>query len=155
MAKVAVAKALADVVRPLFEFRGVDLDRGATTATREVVVVRVNDATSIETLPAVGHDDVDLTVLDQLFELRVDRRECDSPAVSFDERMELLCAHEALQLAEDANDLSSLHRISGRGHDFIVVVAGLLSGTILINVVGIILERARQCSYACVRAPTV
>jgi hypothetical protein len=143
VAKVTVAKALANVVRPLFEFGGVDLDRGATTAAREVVVVRVNDATSIETLAAVGHDDVDLAVLDQLFQLRVDRRERDSPAVSFDERMEFLGAHEALQLTEDANHLSSLHRISGRGHDFIVVVASLLSRTILINVVGIILERVR------------
>jgi hypothetical protein len=105
------------------------------------MVVRLDDATSIETLAAVGHDDVDLAVLDQLLQLRVDRRERDSPAVSFDERVELLGAHEALQLTQDANDLSSLHRISGRGHDFIVVVAGLLSRTILINVVGIILER--------------
>jgi hypothetical protein len=59
--------------------------------------------------------------------------------------VQLLGAHEALELTQDAHDLSSLHRISGRRHDFIVVVAGLLSRTILINVVGIILERNGHC----------
>jgi hypothetical protein len=109
------------------------------------MVVRLHDATSIETFAAVGHHDVDFAVLDQLLQLRIDGRQGYSSAFNFDERVELLGAHEALQMTQDADDLSSLHRISGRGHEFIVVVAGLLSRTILINVVGIILERKNEC----------
>jgi hypothetical protein len=138
-------KSFANIVRPLLQFGGVNFDGGATHAAREVVVVRLNDASSIETFAAVGHHYVNFAVLDEFLQLGIDRRQCDSPAISLYERVEFLGAHEALELAEDANDLSPLHRISGRGHDFIVVVAGLLSRTVLINVVGIILERKRQC----------
>jgi hypothetical protein len=145
VAQVVVVKTLADVVRPPLKLRDIDFDGGAAQATGKVMVVRLNDATSIEALTPIGHNDVDFTVLDQLLQLRIDRRERYSPAVSFDQRMEFLSAHEALELTQDAHDLSSLHRISGRGHDFIVVVAGLLSRTVLINVVGIILERVQRC----------
>jgi hypothetical protein len=143
--QVAVTKTFADVVCPLLKFGGVDFNGRAAHATREVMVVRLNDATSIETFAAVGHHDVDFAVLDQLLQLRIDGRQGYSSAFTFDERVELLGAHEALQMTQDADNLSSLHRISGRGHEFIVVVAGLLSRTILINVVGIILERKGQC----------
>jgi hypothetical protein len=138
-------KSFANVMCPPLEFWGVDFYGRATQATREVMVVRLNDATSVETFAAVGHYDVHFAVLDQLLQLGVDGRQGDPSAVSFDQRVEFLGAHETLELAEDADNLSSLYRISGRGHDFIVVVAGLLSRTILINVVGIILERKRRC----------
>ncbi len=111
----------------------VDFDGRAAHATREVMVVGLDDATTIETFAAVGHHHVHLAVLDQLLQLGIDRRQRDSSTVSFDERMEFLGAHEALELTEDADDLSSLHRISGRGHRFIVVVAGLLSGRFLLT----------------------
>ena len=144
MTKLSIVESFAYVMRPLLKFGGVDFDGGATHATGEVVVVRLDDASSIEAFAAVGHHDIDFAIFDQFLQLRVDRRQGDPPAVSFDQRMEFLGTHEALQLAQDANDLSPLHRISGRGHGFIVVVVSLLSRTVLINVVGIILERKFQ-----------
>jgi hypothetical protein len=99
VAKFAIPKSFTNVMGPLLEFGRVDFNGRAAQATREVMMVRLNHATSVETFPAIGHHDVDVAVLDQLLQLRVDRRQRDSPTVSLDERVEFLGAHEALQLA--------------------------------------------------------
>jgi len=117
VAKVAIVKSFPYVVGPFLQLGGVDFHRGAADPTREMVVVRLDDASSVQALSAVGHDDVDFTVFDQFFQLRIDRRERNPPTVSFDESVEFLGAHKALQLTEDAENLSPLHGISGRSHD--------------------------------------
>lgn len=68
----------------------------------------------------------------------VDRRECDTPPVSRDESVEFLGTDEALDAAQHAYDFAALSRIARRTHDFSVPALDLISGTILISVLGMI-----------------
>jgi len=100
--KVAVAVARADLVGPIFEFGGVDFDRGAARATRQVMMMLVNDATSIERLASIGHDEVDLFAGHEFLQQRVHGRQGNLAAVANDQGVELLGADEALHTAERA-----------------------------------------------------
>jgi hypothetical protein len=96
VAKITEVKSLAYVMGPLLEFGRIDLHRRSARATRKMMVVRLDDATSVQAFTSVGHDDVDFAVLDQFLQLRIDGRESDPPTVALDERVEFLGAHEAL-----------------------------------------------------------
>jgi hypothetical protein len=110
--KIAVSEVSANVVRPLFEFGCIDLDGDAALATRKVVMVRFDHASAIETLTSVRHDDVHVVARGQFLQLRIDGGERYMATVSFDHGVKVLCADEALDLAQGANHLSALHGIS-------------------------------------------
>jgi len=114
--KVVVAVARADLVRPIFEFGSVDLDRGAARATRQVMMMLVDDATSIERLSSIGHDEVNLLAGHEFLQQRVHGREGDLAAVAHDQGVELLGTDEALHPAERAENFSALGRYT-RTHD--------------------------------------
>ena len=114
--KVAVAVARADLVGPIFEFGGVNLDRGAARATRQVMMMLVNDATSIERLTSIGHDEVDLLAGHEFLQQRVNGRQGNLAAVVPNQGVELLGTHEALHPAERAQNFSALGRYT-RTHD--------------------------------------
>jgi hypothetical protein len=105
-------ESFADVVRPRLEFRRVDFDGRAAEPTREVVMVGFDDTTPVETLAPIGHHDVDLSVLEEFLELRVDGRERDVAAVAPDEGVQFLGADESLDLAQNPDDFPALDRVS-------------------------------------------
>lgn len=127
-----------NVVGPLFKFRCVDFDGGAAVAAREMVVMDFHVAASVKTFATIGHDDVDLATLDKFLQLGIDGRQCDLLALSSDEPVQVLCAHETLDAVEGANHLTALHCVSSKYHPAIVPKIKLLSGMILIKVVGMI-----------------
>lgn len=139
--KFPIAEGLSDVVGPLFEFRSVDLDGGAADATRQVMVVRFDDASSVKTLPAIGHDDVDLTVLDEFLELGVHGGQRDVPALAFNQGVKVLGADKTRYLAQNPDDLSALHGVSRGAHARSLSGTDLLSVIILSSVVGMIPKR--------------
>lgn len=141
MAQVAVAEALGDVVGPAFELGSVHLDGGPTGATRQVVVVRIVDAVSIERLATVGHDDVHQVRVGELFELAVDRGECHLTTVASDQYVKILGADETLYPIQGANDFASLVGVSGRRHVSIVVALHLLTGMIPAKIIRMIPEK--------------
>jgi hypothetical protein len=87
VAQVSVVESLADFVRPRFEFGRIDLHRRAAASTREVVMMNVNDAATIETLTPIRHDHVDFATLDQPFQLGVDGGEGNLATVLHDQTM--------------------------------------------------------------------
>jgi hypothetical protein len=109
--KVAVAEVITNVVRPLLEFGRIDLDGGTALATRKVVVVRFDDAASVEALAAVGHDDVNVAAGGQLLQLRVDGCQSNVATLALNQRVQVLRANEALDLAQDTNYLAALDSI--------------------------------------------
>ena len=142
MAKIAIAVTLTDLGGPSLEFGRVDLDRGSTVATRQVVMVHVDDAPTKQALAAVSHDDVDVAAADdQLLQLGVDGGERDATAVAHDETVEVLGTDEALHPAQGADDLSPLCGDSRRAHVRIVPRGGLLFGTIPTNLIGMVPKR--------------
>jgi zinc/manganese transport system substrate-binding protein len=141
VAQVVVVESLSDVVGPAFELGCVDLDGRSATSTRQVVVVRVHDATPIQALTAVGHDDVDLAGGDQPLKLGVDRRERCLATVSSYEGVQFLGADEPLHSAEDPDDLAALGSVSGGRHPSSVIAQRLLPGTIPSNVFGMVPRR--------------
>lgn len=141
MAKVVVAELLGDGVRPTFEFGRVDLDDRPADSTGQMVVVRIDNAPAIEALAAVGHDHVDVTGLDQSFQLRVHGGEGDLATVLHDESVQVLGAHEAPDPAQDSYDLTALGGISCRTHEREPTGVDLLSRIILTIITGMILKR--------------
>jgi len=133
--------ACPDVVRPLLKFGRVDFDGGAALAARQVVVMDLHVAAPVEALTTIGHDDVHFTTLHELLQLGVDRREGNLLAFSSDEPMQVLGADETLDAIEGANHLSALSCVSSDHHSPIVPKIELLSGMILIKVVGMIPAR--------------
>ncbi len=116
MTQVGEAILLANVVSPGFEFRRVDFHGGPARPTRQVVVMHVDDASAIERLAPIGHDEVHFAAFRELLELRVDRRERDLAAIFDDEGVEVLGTHEALDATQDTDHLSPLGGISRRRH---------------------------------------
>jgi hypothetical protein len=142
VAKVDVVVAFPEESSPRFEFGGVHFNGRPTTPTSEVVMVGVDHAAPIEALATVGHDDIDVVRKSQGLELGVDRRERDSSTVASDERVELLGTNEALDAAQHTHDFAALGRISSRTHGVSVPVSDLISGMILISVLGMIPKKA-------------
>ncbi len=99
MVKVPVPEMIPNLVRPLLEFGRVNLYGGAALATRKMMMVRFNDASSVETFAAIGHDDVDVAASGQFLQLRVHGGQGNMAPVTLDQRVEVLGAHEALDLA--------------------------------------------------------
>lgn len=146
MAQVVVAVALGDLVGPLFELRRVDLDGGPAVAAGQVVVMRVDDASTKEALTAVSHDDVHLTVGDQFLQLRVDRRQGGATPVAHYEGVEFLGADEALNPREDGDDLAALGGVASC-HGSRVPVEWLLSRIILDRLTGMVLKKVLTVSW--------
>lgn len=144
MAQIAVAEVLGDVVGPALEFGGVHLDRGAASATGQVVVVRVVHAAPVERFTSISHDDVDQVGVGELLELAVDRGEGYLTAISHDQSVKILRADEALYPFQGANDLAALVGVSSRGHGSIVVASNLLTGMIPANITRMVLEYRRH-----------
>jgi zinc/manganese transport system substrate-binding protein len=133
--------ARPDVVGPLLKLGSVDFDGGAAVAAREMMVVDLYVTAPVEAFATIGHDDVDFTALDELLQLGVDGRQCNLLAVSSNEPVQVLGAHESLDAIEGANHLTALNCISSDYHPSIVPIIELLSGMILIKVVGMIPAR--------------
>jgi hypothetical protein len=110
--KVPEAESITNVVGPLLEFGGVDFNGRAAQSTRKVVVVRFDDAASIQALAAIGHYDVDVTVLHEFLELGVDGRQGDVTTVALDEGVKSLGADETGNLAQNSDDFSALDGVS-------------------------------------------
>ena len=148
MAQVAVTEALADLVGPLFEFGCVDFDGRPAVPTGQVVVVGVDHAASVETLSAVGHDDVDLATGDESFQLGVDRRERDLTTVTHDERVQVLGTDEALDPTQHPDYLTALGGVAGRGHTPSLMIGGLQIGMIPSNLNGMVPKKTRVALLA-------
>ncbi len=127
MSQVDVAELVADLVAPSLEVGGVNLDGCATLATRQVVMVRVDHTASIEALTPVRHDDVHVTVRDELLQLGVDGGERDMAAVALDERVKVLGADESRHQTQHTNDFTALRGVSRGSHDLSLPVTRLLS----------------------------
>ena len=138
MVRVLVAVTFGDLSRPQFEFGGVDFHDGAAVAAGQVVVVRVDDAAPKQAFAAVGHHHVNPTVLHQLLQLRVHRRQSNGSAAAHHQRVELLRADEALHAAEDPDDLTALCGVSRARHVASVPGEELLFGIIPVIVIGMI-----------------
>ena len=139
--KFPIAERLSDVVRPFFEFGSINLDGRAAEATRQVVVVRFHDAAPVEAFAAIGHDNVDLTVLDELLELRVHGGQRDMAALMLDQRVEVLSTDETRHLAQNPDDFSALDGVSRGAHARSLPVGDLLSIIILGSIIGMIPKR--------------
>lgn len=138
MSCVLVAVSIAHLTGPLLEFGGIDFYGGSTDSTRQMVVVNLLGAASIERLASVGHDGVNAAALDQILQLGVDRRQGDLPAAAQNQAMEILGAHETLDPFQDPRNLTALAGIAGDGHLIIVPSFGLLIGMILSSVIGMV-----------------
>ena len=100
VAQVAVAESFADVVGPLLELRRVDLHGRAAEATRQVVVVgRRRRSVDRDSRRDRSSRRRRRRICDEFLELGVDGREGDLAAVALDEGVEVLGAHETLDLA--------------------------------------------------------
>jgi zinc/manganese transport system substrate-binding protein len=145
VANVTKVMPIANVVGPLFQFGRVHLNSGAANATGQMVMVHVDVTAAIKALASIGHDDVDLTTFDELFELGVDSGERNLLALAGYKSVQFLGTDKTLYAAQDADDLSALRCISGDRHPVSVPTFQLLSRMILVNVVGMIL-RTRSAS---------
>lgn len=105
-----------------------------------MVVVHVDVAAAIQALAPIGHDDVDLTTLNELFELGINGREGDLLTLTGNKAVQLLGTDKTLYATQDADDLPALRCISGDSHPSSVPTFQLLSRMILVNVVGMILR---------------
>jgi zinc/manganese transport system substrate-binding protein len=130
--------ACPNVVRPLLEVGGVDFDGRAAVTAREMVMVDIDVAAPVKAFATIRHDDVDFSAIDEFLELGVDGRERNLLALSRDEPVQVLSAHESLDAIEGANYLAALDCVSSDHHPPIVPRIGLLSGMILIKVAGMI-----------------
>ncbi len=144
MTQVPVVETFGDLAGPLLELGGVDLHRGAAQATRQVVVVRIVDASPIEGLTPVGHDHVDLAGVGEFLQLAVDGRQGDLTPVTGDESVQVLGADESLDPFEGPDYLTALRSVSGGGHDASVVAACLLTGMIPANIFRMVLKYSRH-----------
>ena len=114
--KVAVTVALTDLAGPFFEFGGIDLDRGAARATRQVMMMLVDHAAPIERLAAIGHHEINFLAGHQLLQQGVNGREGDLATVTHDQGVELLGTDETLYSPERAENFAALGRYT-RAHD--------------------------------------
>lgn len=142
MAKLAVSELLGDGVGPALEFGRVHLNNGATDPTGQMVVMCVDDATSIQALAALAHHHVHLACFDQSLQLGVDGREGDLTATFHDEGVQVLGADELLHARERLDDLTALCGVSSRGHEFEPTGTPLLFGIILSSIIGMVLKKA-------------
>ena len=58
VSQFSVPELLGNGVGPVFEFGCIDFNDCSTDSTGQVVMVRVNDTSSIEALSAIGHHNV-------------------------------------------------------------------------------------------------
>jgi zinc/manganese transport system substrate-binding protein len=135
------AESFADVLGPLLEIRCVNFDGRAAEPTRQVVVVGFHHAPPVETLAAIGHNDVNVADLDEFLELGVDGRQSDVAALALDEGVEFLGTDESRDLAQNPDDLSALDGVSRGAHARSLSVSDLLSVIILGSITGMILKR--------------
>ena len=142
MSQVAIGEALTDVVRPFFKFRSVDLHGCSAVPAREVVMVDVDDATSIKAFATVSHDDVDVAALNEPLQLRVNGSEGNLSTVFHDQAVKILGTHEALDPAENADNFATLGGVSSRRHEVEPTGFHLQIGMVLSNVIGMILKKA-------------
>ncbi len=143
MSHVGILETRSDLVGPLLELGGVDLDDRPALATGQVMVVHVDSAAAKEALASVGHDHVDLVGVGEALELGVDGRQRDSTAAANDQGVQLLSAEESLDASERGDDLSALGGVARGDHEASVLLLDLFSGIILIILIRMILRNAR------------
>ena len=95
MANVVVVERRCDCVGPVFKFGCIDLDNRSAQPARQVVVVRVDDASTIETLASVGHDHVDIARFDESLQLRVHGGQSDLATIFDNQLVQILGTDEA------------------------------------------------------------
>jgi len=139
--KFAIAERLSDVVSPFFELGRVNLDGRAAEATRQVVVVGFHDAAPVEAFAAIGHDNVDLTVVDELLELGVHGGQRDVAALTLNQCVEVLSTDEPWHPAQNPDHFSALDGVSRGAHARSLPVSDLLSIIILGSIIGMIPKR--------------
>src|SRR5690606_23473332 len=106
-----------DRIGPALDVGAVDLDRGATLAAHEVVVVRLALAPAVERLAVCREEHVDVARVRERLHRAVDRREAHARPARTQQVVQLLRTAELPEPAEQLDDLRTLAGLTLRaGH---------------------------------------